>query len=136
MQHLLLPIAVIFILQLPGCAAPDPASGQPQELQVRKESGQKEPKPRNDKPARPTPYILPTTIQRLPPPAAAAPPRTPVMPAVPPAPAMPAPPAPVTTCDPGGCWNANGGRYNGAGGAYLDGGGRLCQRSGVWMQCF
>lgn len=54
----------------------------------------------------------------------------------PPAQAGPGMPAPVTNCDAGGCVNPDGGRYNGGtGNTYLNNG-RLCQRNGVWMQCF
>lgn len=54
----------------------------------------------------------------------------------PPAQAGPSTPAPVTNCDAGGCVNPGGGRYNGGtGDTYLNNG-RLCQRNGVWMQCF
>lgn len=66
--------------------------------------------------------------------------RRPAVP-VPPPPARPAavptPPTPITTCDAGGCWNANGGRYNGGpGNTYMDRNGRLCQRNGAWMRCY
>lgn len=51
-------------------------------------------------------------------------------------PIKPEAPFPVTTCDAGGCWNANGSRYQGGtGNIYLDSNGRLCQRNGAWTQC-
>jgi hypothetical protein len=54
-----------------------------------------------------------------------------------PAPAGPQAPLPLTTCDPGGCWDAGGSRYNGGiGNNLLDRSGRLCQRNGAWTQCF
>ena len=61
----------------------------------------------------------------------------PPLPAPPPAPAGPQTPVPLTTCDPGGCWNTGAGRYNGGtGDTFLDRGGRQCVRNGAWMQCF
>ena len=57
-------------------------------------------------------------------------------PAQPPLP-QPSPPVPITTCDPGGCWNGNGERYHGgSGNSFVGPGGRLCQRHGAWMRCF
>ncbi len=57
-------------------------------------------------------------------------------PAQPPSP-QPSPPVPLTTCDPGGCWNGNGERYHGGtGNSFVGPGGRLCQRHGAWMRCF
>src|SRR4051812_31543264 len=78
----------------------------------------------------------PQNSDRLPAPAAAVQ-RHPLPSTVAQSPLKPQAPAPVTTCDPGGCWNTNGSRYNGgAANTYLDGNGKLCQRNGGWMQCF
>jgi hypothetical protein len=61
----------------------------------------------------------------------------PPLPVPPPAPVGPRAPLPLTTCDPGGCWDAGGSRYNGGiGNSLLDRNGRLCQRNGAWTQCF
>ncbi len=61
----------------------------------------------------------------------------PPLPVPPPAPVGPQTPVPLTTCDPGGCWNTNAGRYNGGtGDTFLDRGGHQCVRNGAWMQCF
>lgn len=52
---------------------------------------------------------------------------------------VPAPasvPAPITSCDPGGCWDTQGGRYTqGAGATYFNPSGVACQRIGNQMQC-
>lgn len=45
------------------------------------------------------------------------------------------PPSPVTSCDPGGCWDSGGRRYNGSGSVMIRGDGRVCQPVGGVMQC-
>lgn len=92
--------------------------------------------PRRETPP-PTPPVTP--LQRQPAPA-----RIPYqlilpppLPAPVPAPTGPQTPVPLTTCDPGGCWNTGAGRYNGGtGDTFLDRGGHQCVRNGAWMQCF
>jgi len=60
------------------------------------------------------------------------------MPAAPPSLALPSVsnrPMPVTSCDAGGCFGANGVRYNNAGGGVVGPNGKVCNRSGATIQC-
>ena len=60
------------------------------------------------------------------------------MPAAPPSPALPAVssrPVPVTHCDAGGCYGANGVRYNNAGAGVVGPNGKVCNRLGATIQC-
>jgi hypothetical protein len=60
------------------------------------------------------------------------------MPTAPPSPALPSlsnRPVPVTSCDAGGCYGANGVRYNNAGGGVVAPSGKVCNRSGATIQC-
>lgn len=98
--------------------------------------------PQEKRARRPVPQQPVPPISPLPPMPPAAQPKPPSVqsPAAPPAPAAvgPSPPAPVTICDANGCWNSDAGRYSGgaAAGTYLDKSGRLCQRQGIWVQCY
>jgi hypothetical protein len=79
---------------------------------------------------------VPQNVERRPSLPAATVRRSLALPPAAPSPVKPAAPFPVTTCDAGGCWSANGSRYQGgAGNIYLDSNGKLCQRNGAWMQC-
>ncbi|WP_158590353.1 hypothetical protein [Noviherbaspirillum cavernae] len=125
---------MVFMLQAVACAHAH--SEKKNAPESRGEQVQKE-KPATDKPVAPR-RAVPQNIER-----SAMPPAPPIrIPSPPPPPSVqqpvtPAPPSPVTTCDAGGCWSPGGTRYQGgAGGTYLDNSGRLCQRNGVWMQCF
>jgi hypothetical protein len=70
-------------------------------------------------------------------PAAAAPVVAPPLVSIKPTPVQPPAPVPLNSCDAGGCLGADGKRYTpAAGAATLDDKGRLCQRNGVWVQCF
>jgi hypothetical protein len=52
-------------------------------------------------------------------------------------PAVPSAPRPLARCVGGACRDAGGVLYNGGvGNATLDPNGRLCNRDGVWLQCF
>lgn len=81
-------------------------------------------------PRRPVPQI----IQRMPqtkPPAQAA------IPALPPSTPLNTAraPVPVTSCDAGGCYGANGVRYNNAGSGVVGPAGKVCNRNGATIQC-
>jgi hypothetical protein len=98
---------------------------------------------------KPRPRRAPPLLQDAPPPRQE-PPRRESVPITPPTVSVPAPPPTITSCDGGGCWNANGGRYNGPaaptgptaagstprGGAVTDSSGRLCTTNGAFVQCF
>ncbi|MET3132154.1 hypothetical protein AAKU55_002424 [Oxalobacteraceae bacterium GrIS 1.11] len=92
---------------------------------------------------RAVPQIIGRMPQQAPVPAPGLPPaygyRPPAAPAPASAPVPPGPqlPLPVLGCDLGGCRDPAGTRHDGGvGGATLDPSGRLCQRNGVWLQCF
>jgi hypothetical protein len=100
---------------------------------------------------KPRPRRAPPLLQDAPRPRQE-PPRRESVPITPPTVSVPAPPPTITSCDGGGCWNANGGRYNGPaaptagsgsgagspprGGAVTDSSGRLCTTNGAFVQCF
>lgn len=95
---------------------------------------------------KPRPRRAPPLLQDAPP--RQEPPRRESVPIAPPTVSVPAPSPTITSCDGGGCWNANGGRYNGPaapttgsgstprGGAVTDSSGRLCTTNGAFVQCF
>jgi hypothetical protein len=86
-------------------------------------------------PRRPVPQIIdrmPQAKRALPLAVPAAPP-SPVLPSltIPRAPV----PVPVTHCDAGGCFGANGVRYNNAGSGVVGPSGKVCTRAGATIQC-
>ncbi len=114
--------ALLVLGQLAGCASADVGERKLREAQAAKE-----------KPVAPR-RAAPMMTERLSIPAAPAPaPRI-----VPPTVVAPVPqaPVPITGCDPGGCWGGGNRYQGGAGNTYLDRNGRMCQGSGIWMQCY
>jgi hypothetical protein len=83
-------------------------------------------------PRRPVPQIV------EPMPSRAAPPRVAVPPLPPSAPLRaPSPPQPLGNCGAGGCYDAGGAwQGNGVGNTTVAPNGKLCQRNGIWLQCF
>lgn len=124
---LLLCAAVARGADLPECAL---APGDPPRLAV--EPCRPAP-PRLTPPRRPVPQSIARMPQQAAPPVSA-PPAAPA-PALPAA--VPGRPLSVNSCDIGGCRDAAGVRHEGGvGNATLDPNGRLCNRNGVWLQCF
>src|ERR1700737_548192 len=116
---------LFFLISVTGCAFADAGKRESPEAQA------EHPKKSIAGP----PRAVPQNVERLSPPAATVHRSAAPLP-VPLPPVKPEAPFPVTTCDAGGCWNANGNRYQGgAGNIYLDSNGRICQRNGAWMQC-
>jgi hypothetical protein len=120
---------LLFLISLAGCAFADAGKRKSPEAQVehpkKSAAGPRRAAPQNVERRPSLPSLPAATVRRSPAPFP-----------VPPSPVKPEAPFPVTTCDAGGCWNANGSRYQGgAGNTYLDSNGKLCQRNGAWMQC-
>lgn len=80
-------------------------------------------------------YATPIEIGAPPPLAETPSPAAPVLPDSRPSHAAPPSPAPVTSCDPGGCWDINGARYNAIGSRMMRSDGKVCQQVGATMQC-
>jgi hypothetical protein len=88
--------------------------------------------PQRPMPRRPVSQI----IEAMPSPAA--PPRV-AMPPLPPSAPLRAPsaPQPLGNCGAGGCYDAGGAwQGNGVGNTTVAPNGKLCQRNGIWLQCF
>jgi hypothetical protein len=83
-------------------------------------------------PRRPVPQI----IERMPP--SAPPPRVALPPLPPSAPLRaPSAPQPLVNCGVGGCYDAGGvWQGQGVGNTSVAPNGKLCQRNGIWLQCF
>ncbi|MES2075987.1 MAG: hypothetical protein V4462_10280 [Pseudomonadota bacterium] len=83
-------------------------------------------------PRRPVPQIV------EPMPSPAAPPRVAMPPLLPSAALRaPSPPQPLGNCGAGGCYDAGGAwQGNGVGNTTVAPNGKLCQRNGIWLQCF
>lgn len=82
-------------------------------------------------PRRPVQQIIQPLPRNQPSPQVAVPaaPRPPVTPS------LSRPPVPVTQCDAGGCYGANGVRYNNAGNGVVGPNGKVCSRAGSTIQC-